>query len=82
MVMNAKSPGQKPPNTTGGALIMTPDEHDMYNNGSIKPLKRNKMKRDNSEDDLHGPGSLNDNENGQYPQFNQKYQPGMPYNDH
>ena len=78
MVMNAQSPGQKHQGN-GGAHIGAVDERDSTNQQSLKPLKRNKVKRENSETDLHANGyndsdSKSYNNGGQYPpQFNQKY---------
>ena len=64
---------------------MDAEDHEAYNQGTLKPLKRNKIKRENSETDLGAngqPGYQDGHEqNGAYPNFNQKYQPGM-YNDH
>ena len=55
MVMSAKQ-GQKPHNGHGDPQIVDVDDPDMYNQGTLKPLKRNKIKRENSEGDLAQPG--------------------------
>ena len=56
MVMSAKSPAQKRYNENGDPQIMDADDRDLYNQDSLKPLKRNKMKRDDSEGELFAGG--------------------------